>query len=391
MYKVLHLSHTDISADSRILKEMDAIASAKELYDVRGIGIESADIERRNACQNINIVSITLFSRNLFFVPKVVRHFFFFVETTIKFVVRGIRINPDIIHCADNTVLPIGIIIKLLTRSKLIYDAHELESDRNGLSSFSKRLILFEERLCWGFIDFLIVVGPSIEKWYQANFEKKPSAIILNSPVFKFDSTKSDNINYFRSVFSIPEKEKIFLYVGVLSRGRGIELIIEAFANNSHTSHVIFMGYGEKYEHLKGLSNQFSNIHVHPAVPHDQVVELARTADVGLCLIENVSLSDYFSLPNKLFEYIFSGIPVLASKFPDIVLLVDKYKVGRCCDLKVDSVVEEILRFQSPKSTEFDIKNLYELSWDVQKKNLRKVYRDLLPELAPENRTANRG
>ena len=60
---------------------------------------------------------------------------------------RAIRQKPDLIHCHDVLVLPLGVIVKLITRAKLIYDAHELESDRNGLSKFDGFLTLHFERL----------------------------------------------------------------------------------------------------------------------------------------------------------------------------------------------------------------------------------------------------
>ena len=68
--------------------------------------------------------------------------------------------------------------------------------------------------------------------------------------------------------------------------------------------HIVYLGYGsEKTNYLS--YQKYNNIHIHDAAEHQQVVSLAQSADVGLCLIENISLSDYYCLPNKLFEYIF--------------------------------------------------------------------------------------
>jgi hypothetical protein len=70
---------------------------------------------------------------------------------------------------------------------------------------------------------------------------------------------------------------------------------------------VVFLGYGELSQDLKRLAAEHPNIHVHDAVPHSQVVPIAQSADFGLCLVQDVSLSDYYCLPNKLFEYYFAG------------------------------------------------------------------------------------
>ncbi|MBK9624803.1 MAG: glycosyltransferase [Rhodocyclaceae bacterium] len=71
--------------------------------------------------------------------------------------------KPDVVHCHDTLVLPLGVIVKLFTRATLIYDAHELESDRNGLTELQGRLTLWVERWLWQFVDALIVVNPSIQ------------------------------------------------------------------------------------------------------------------------------------------------------------------------------------------------------------------------------------
>ena len=68
-----------------------------------------------------------------------------------------------------------------------------------------------------------------------------------------------------------------------------------------------------------------------PAVPTDEVVRWAAGADAGLALIQNVSLSYYLSLPNKLFEYVAAGLPVVASDFPDLRRVVEGHGIGTVC------------------------------------------------------------
>ena len=80
-------------------------------------------------------------------------------------------------------------------------------------------------------------------------------------------------------------------------------------------------------------SANYKNIHFHPLVPHHEVVNLIKSSDVGICFIENVSLSDYFCLPNKLFEYLFAGLNILGSNIPEIVKFITTNKVGTVCDL----------------------------------------------------------
>ena len=95
------------------------------------------------------------------------------VEMSFKFLLKkAYKYSPDVIHCHDISVLPFGVILKVLKGSKLIYDAHELESEKNGLTGKLSFLTRVVERLRL-FINSLIVVSPSIGKWYGENIEKK--------------------------------------------------------------------------------------------------------------------------------------------------------------------------------------------------------------------------
>lgn len=373
MRKILHLTHTEIPSDSRILKEMES--AYNNGYEVHGIGIKLNETTKQMNSKNLHITTLKLFSKKLSFFPDPIRHLLTFAEFLTKSVSASIKLKPEIIHCNDTLVLPIGVFIKLFTRSKLVYDAHELESDRNGLSKFLSKLTLLLEKTNWHFIDGLIVVSPSIQKWYIDNIGYKKSTIVLNSPVF--ESLPNVKSTYLRDKFSIPKDDKIFIYIGILGTGRGIDLILESFKNVDN-AHVVFLGYGDYFERLAELEKLHSNIHLHDAVEHHKVVEIASSADVGLCLIENVSLSDYYCLPNKLFEYIFGGLPVLASNFPDISYVVEKYSLGVCVDLDTKSIKEGIDSFASGSSS-FNIEqhNLSDLSWQKQESNLISLYKVL--------------
>ena len=378
---ILHLTHTDINSDSRILKEMRSV-SKDNSYKLFGIGVimNEGAIDSTTGSEKLNIRSIILQSRKLTLLPAVLMHSFSVIELTIKMVFKAINLKPKVIHCHDTLVLPLGVIVKLFTGAKLIYDAHELESDRNGLSKTLGRITLFVEKLLWRSLDALIVVSPSIERWYKDNIGKKYSKIILNAPRVSESDFNYDK-SYLRENFSIHPDSKIFIYIGILGKGRGIELIVEAFKNNDINSSLVFLGYGELADELRGLASRYSNIYLHDAVPHAQVTAIAKSANVGLCLIQNVSLSDYYCLPNKLFEYTFSEISVLASNFPDISQLVQKYNLGKCTELSSESIYRAIKEFESLKLLpKIDLENLYDLTWEAQEEKILKLYEEILED-----------
>ncbi|WP_323883181.1 glycosyltransferase [Aeromonas hydrophila] len=373
--KILHLSHTDIRTDSRILKELKALTMAG--YSVSAIGVElNENVVRDKNVVGIDIKTIKIWSKKLAFMPKAVCHFMTVIEIVFKFFIASIRFKPNIIHCHDTVVLPLGVLCKLFTRAKLIYDAHELESDRNGLSKTLGKLTFVVEKSLWLFIDALIVVSPSIEKWYLENVGVKKSIIVMNSPEYPPSEDKGENTDheYLRRHFDIPEESKIFLYIGLLAPGRGIEMLVNVFSSVDNAS-LVFIGYGPLSAKLKSYAHKGMNIYVHDAVAHYDVVPIVKSADFGFCLIENVSLSDYYSLPNKLFEYAFSGIHVIGSNFPDIKYVVEHYGLGQICNLCEEELkicVEAVILEQPPT---VDRHSLVELSWDNQASKLISLYK----------------
>ena len=379
---VLHLTHTDINSDSRILKELESLSKNKKVR-ITALGVHMNEENKKyKKIEHVKIYSINLNSRKLIFLPAFIKHSLSVIELTLKMIFNSFKAKPSIIHCHDTLVLPLGVLVKLFTGSKLIYDAHELESNRNGLSNTLGKMTFFVEKLLWRFIDKIIVVSPSISDWYQKNIGIKSTEIIMNSPILSennFD-IKNDKL-YFRNKFNIPDSSKIFLYIGILSEGRGIDLLIEAFKKIDLSSHLIFLGYGEFKNRLVELSKEHDNIHVHDAVPHNEVVSIAKSADVGLCFIQNVSLSDYYCLPNKLFEYAFAEIPMLASNFPDIIEVVDKFNLGKYSSLEIEDIFNTIREFEKMKELpEIKSENLYELSWQKQEEKLIKLYQELIAE-----------
>lgn len=380
--RILHLSHTDIRYDSRILKEMICVAKLPNV-ELFGIGVEMDEGNKiPSEAQSLNIRSINLAARKLTFLWPFLRHLFTIIELAIRIAVIALRFRPEIIHCHDVVVLPPAVLLKVLLRAKLVYDAHELESNRNGLTPFLSKATLVTERMLWPHVDFLITVSSSIERWYFQHLGEKSSKIILNSPVIA-TATQQDCLpaNYLRTKFSIPDPCKVFIYVGILGKGRGIELFLEIFSRIKK-AHLVFLGYGVLADLIEGQSKIHHNIHYHPAVNHNQVVSLVKSADVGLCLIENISLSDYYCLPNKLFEYIFAGVPVIASQFPDIAETVRQYTLGVCCDEQMESIERAVQGFITGEHTvAIDQERIHDLSWEVQDAKLTRLYEQVLAEI----------
>ena len=377
--KVMHLTHTDVNDDNRILKELQSLSDTG-IYEVYAMGVADNEGWGRNKQPVFGTVKIiTLFSKRFVWLPKFFRYTLNLVELSFSMLFFGVRHRPEVVHCHDTLVLPIGMLVSLLTGAKLVYDAHELESDKYDQTKLMSWGTLFIEKICWPRVDILISVSPSILRWYKRELGFKKNALILNAPLMEsgeeLAGVESD-VRYFHDLFNIPEADLVFVYVGNLCQGRGIKLLLRAFSQGVN-SHVVFIGQGVLEEEIFEVSKSNLNVHLHNSVPHEELVTLVKNADVGLCIIENVSLSDYYCLPNKLFEYCFSGLPVLASDFPDIVEFVSTHNLGTCTRVDLKSVTDAIKKFELTPMT-FNPKKMSELSWHEQSNRLVQLYADIL-------------
>jgi glycosyltransferase involved in cell wall biosynthesis len=112
----------------------------------------------------------------------------------------------------------------------------------------------------------------------------------------------------------------ILLSQGGLQRGRGALLYVEALAQLPGCT-LVFLGEGSMADEIAEAADTHGvreRVHVLPSVPSEELLSWTASADVGLCMIENLSKSYYLSLPNKLFEYFAAGLPVIGSDFPEI-------------------------------------------------------------------------
>lgn len=378
--RALHISHTDIRSDSRILKEMAAIATM-ESTNVIGIGVEDREgAPSASQEQAFEVRAIRPLTRRMKALPRLVYLGLSFIELTARLVLQGTRLKPQIVHCHDTLVLPAGVLIKLFSGGRLVYDAHELESDKNGQTPVLSRATLWMEKACWRWIDGFISVSDSIVEWYLQRFPRKPSAVVLNSPVFKSREDRSSvrSASHFRQKFGIAPESLIFLYVGILAKGRGIETLLDVFSQSDVPAHLVCMGYGELEGAISAAAERHANIHIHPPVPHQLVVEYASGADVGMCFVENVSLSDFYCLPNKLFEYSFAGIPVLASDFPEIKRTVERFSLGKVCSPDREAIRASVLSFIDSPPKSGAASDLSPLSWEQQAQRLVSLYQLLL-------------
>jgi glycosyltransferase involved in cell wall biosynthesis len=155
--------------------------------------------------------------------------------------------------------------------------------------------------------------------------------------------------NTLREKLGLKNSQRIFLYQGMLGKGRGIEVLLNAFqVRKTNDAVIVFMGFGVLKEIIESHALSSENIFFVPAVSYAEIPLYTGSADVGLNSVEPTCLSYKYSLPNKLFEYIQSEIPVLTNPLPDCAALVNEYQVGRVIPFwnvnGINDVIDDMLK-----------------------------------------------
>lgn len=288
----------------------------------------------------------------------------------------GLASGADIFHSHDLNTLWIGYKCKSKTGKPLVYDTHELATERNRMGYWWKKRSVWTERRWLPSVDAMIVASPS---WIEHNRSLHGSvphitATVLNVPEL-FDFKPKD----IKEATGLPADLPVLLYQGSIQEDRGIEPAIEAVAIMPDVGMVV-VGYGyhrpflEQLVKNRGLDDR---IKFFGPVPNRELLEYTASADIGLVNIVSSSLSYATSLPNKLFEYMMAGIPVIGSRGPDIARIVQETGVGEVAEAtdpnEIVEATRRILSDPSPyRSATAQAINRYH--WAVEAKELARVY-----------------
>ena len=318
--KIANVVLSDFTNDSRVLKISKSLTEFG--YGSTVVAMHNSGLLKDEVVQGLKIHRVKLISRPW---PKWKPiQFFKYLEFLVKAVITYRKV--DIIHCNDLNALPVGLLIKLFGRDKkVVYDCHEYETEVNGLKGFEKSVKKWFERKLIRYADVVITVSDSIANDYSCLYGIPKPHLVLNCPPYQ-EQSKHD---FFRETLGIRSNQTIFLYQGGLGKGRGIELLLEAFSDlDSDTNVLVCMGYGPLEDLIRERAKQQRTIYFHLAVSPDVLLSYTSSVDYGILFYEDTCLNHRYCSPNKIFEYMMAGLPVLTSNLFEMKRLVEAEGVG---------------------------------------------------------------
>jgi len=233
----------------------------------------------------------------------------------------------DILHCHDLWVMPAAWMLKIVKNNRLIYDAHEFYA---GLEIFNrhkirKKIWMALEYLAIPSVDVLLTVSEPLAGLYRQKYKRLTEVkVIRNMP--KLESRKNKN-----PVVKFPlTSHPVIIYQGHFRPGRGLVNLIHAIPLTDNT-HLMLVGGGELESELRKLVEYYhltDRVTFLGYVPTADLISISAQADLGVVLFEPTSLNYAYALPNKFFEYVMAGIPVLASAIDTFKAYIAQYDLG---------------------------------------------------------------
>ena len=304
----------DLVTDQRVHKVCTSLT--QNGYEVKLIGRRlknSKPIKRLYKTVRMNL----LFSRS----------FLFYAEYNISLFFYLLFQKTDIYLSNDTDTLLANYLASIIRRKPLIFDSHEIFTETPEVTdrAFVKKVWTTIENFIFPRLKNSYTVCESIASYYNEKY-KINMQVVRNIPL-----KKSTYVRPFSRKSPIDSKgKKVILYQGAVNAGRGIEWMIEAM---KYLNDFIFyvVGDGDKLKELKEKAKKMQltdKVVFTGKVPFEQLSDYTFKADIGINLLENWGLSYYYSLPNRIFDYIQEGVPILASDFPEIRKIILDYKIG---------------------------------------------------------------
>ncbi|MBK6988121.1 MAG: glycosyltransferase [Bacteroidetes bacterium] len=179
----------------------------------------------------------------------------------------------------------------------------------------------------------------------------------------------------------------MFLFQGAgINIDRGAEEAIEAIAKTENAA-LLFIGGGDVLSQLKEKVKAMKiaeKVFFLPKQPMEILYQYTSLADFGLTLDKDTNLNYRFSLPNKLFDYIQAGLPVLASDLPEVRKIIDQYKIGKIAPSTSVTDIAATMKQMISDDHQFVLwkENLKiaasELCWENEEKKLMQIFKDVI-------------
>lgn len=354
---ILIAATSDLSTDQRVLKVADTFR--RNGWQAFLIGRKRAGSPHFNTSYRHQQLRL-LFNKSMLF----------YLEFNLRLFLKLLTYKYDYIYCNDTDTLLACFTASRIRKKPLFFDAHELFPELPELQGrrFVKKVWQTIEDILIPRLDRTITVCQSIADYYRERYGISMT-VVRNVPLLR---NEVDPLP-----LNVPKGKKVLLYQGALNTGRGLDWVIGAMAYISDAV-LYIIGDGDIKSKLEEQVHQLNitdRVIFHGMVAANELHRYTPSADLGLCLLESLGKSYFYALPNRIFDYMHAGVPVLASPFPEIRNIVETYHTGTITDERhpqqLAAVISSLL--QQPVDSEYLRTVAKEFCWESEEKNILKL------------------
>jgi glycosyltransferase involved in cell wall biosynthesis len=254
-----------------------------------------------------------------------------YIEFVTKAVFAALRSGADMYEANDLPPLLAAVVSARLRGKPVVFRAHELWSEATPNVRFAA-FWRFMERCLVPRCDYVVTPDDNRSRIYELELKtRRPPITVRNCPLYRppIASRRLRDELCRRGI----RCSTVVLYQGLVDSGRCIEEIAEATRYFDDGVVLVIMGTGHgKWASPATSLSGYDRIVVLPPVPYHEVVPFTASADIGILLYRNDCRNNYYCAPNKLYEYMMMGLPMIAANYPGLLPLVEGEDVGLCVD-----------------------------------------------------------
>ncbi|MGK9046894.1 methyltransferase domain-containing protein [Stutzerimonas chloritidismutans] len=264
------------------------------------------------------------------------------------FIEAGVKYPSDLVQVHDLPALEAGVELASTWGVPLVYDAHELYPEQKSFSSSQRKICSEAEGRLIKHADLVFAVNESIGDEMARRYDIAKPVTLLNAidPPPEFDPDASYDL--LREKLSLPKERRILLFQGGFAPHRNLEALVEAMTNVTVADvDLVMMGFGPFGDLLKekaaGLKLLGRRVYFLPAVPQSELLQHSASADMGVIPYPHVDLNSYYCTPNKLFEFIQAGLPMLANDSPELNRFVRDNQFGYSAPMNSSKMIAKAI------------------------------------------------
>lgn len=375
--RVAMLLHKTVVHDSRVRREAAALAEAGHDVTVLELAPVPAGEERLDGFARASALPPAWLRERL---PAPVYRSAF----AASFVRAAVTQAPDVVHAHDAAMLLPGVFAARATGARLVYDSHELATSVPYRERSWAAFVAGIERVGIPRAAVTITVSDGIAERLQARYGLRTRPVVLrNVCALPAPVPGAPPAVDLRARLGLPAGTALVLHQGAPAQARGGPVLVRAMAGVPD-AHLVFLGDGEPAAEAEidavaaglGLADR---VHRVPAVPLADLLAVTAQADVGVSLLQDTCENHRLALPNKVFEYLTAGLPVVVSDLPEIARLVREHGVGRAVAPGDPGAVAAGLRAVLAERADPALQArvaaaAHELSWTHERRRLEDAY-----------------